>query len=531
SERTEAFFTFDLAPQEHRTLIVTLRVDERPTDAAPPASAPPVGTRAEAEAAADHAAGVLLKAFAQARDCDHAFKAALDRSIADLALLQVERDGRRFTAAGLPWFLALFGRDSLIPAIQALAFNPDISVDTPLALAHWQGTKNDERTREQPGKILHELRVGELAHLKKVSQTPDYSSVDSTLLFLIVIARHAEWTGSLEGFDALRPNIDRALGWMEAREAESERGYIEYHGVTKEGGPVNQSWRDSETGVLRADGAFPEPPLALVEVQGYAFQARTLLAGLLRRRGETDAAQKMEARALETMERFERDFWMEDEGCYCLALEKGGRQVASVSSNAAQVLWTGIASPDRARRVAERVMRDDMFSGWGVRTLSSGHPRFDPLAYQQGSVWAFDNSLIVSGLRRYGLDEAAARIVQATLDAAHSFRDERLPEFISGIGRKPGALPTKTPRADPLQAWSAGAIPFMLTELLGLRAEGFERRLRVRQPMLPPGVDTLRLDGVRVAGATVSLSFRRRDDRAEASVLEQSGKLEVAIDR
>ena len=323
--------------------------------------------------------------------------------------------------------------------------------------------------------------------------------------------------------------VDAALGWLD-RALAAGGGYVTYDGLADAGQPVNQSWRDSGTGVLRADGSYPVPPLALVEVQGYAYQAMTLVAGLLRREGDPARADALETGARELRDRFGREYWMEAESCYCLALERGGRQVASVTSNAAQVLWTGIARPDHAVRVAERVMRPDMFSGWGVRTLSAEHPAFDPLAYQQGSVWPFDNALIVSGFRRTGQDAAALQVTAATLDAACGFRGGRLPEFMAGTQREPGDNPTHTPRADPMQAWSAAAVPFMVTELLGLHGDGFARRLCVRRPLLPDGVDELVLHDLRVANGTASLRFDRRDGAVVAEVIATSGGVHVVID-
>jgi glycogen debranching enzyme len=226
-------------------------------------------------------------------------------------------------------------------------------------------------------------------------------------------------------------------------------------------------------------------------------------------------------------ERFLREFWMEHEGCYCLGLERDGRQITSITSNAAQVLWTGIATPHHARRTALRMMRPDMFSGWGVRTLSADHAAFDPLAYQQGSVWPFDNALIVSGLRHYGEDAAALRITAATLDAARGFRNGRLPEFIAGTQRQPGEGPTHTPRADPLQAWSAAAMPFMITELLGLEADGFCNALHIRRPLLPEGVDMLVLQRVPIGKVTVSLRFTRTTDRISTDVIANDGNVDI----
>ena len=498
-EHTVAHFELALEPRGCARLVATCRVDERPTAAAAP-TLPAPRPIAALRQANDTSVRALLDGYARFESPSRNLGESIARSLSDIALLEVRRGEHRFTAAGLPWFIGLFGRDSLLPAIQCLAFNPDLTPRTATALAHWQGSKADARTHEEPGKILHELRVGEKAHLHEVSQTPSYAAVDSTLLFLIAIARHAEWTGSLKLFRTLRPNVDRALDWLRRKSVQNSTGYVTYTGLADGGQPANQSWRDSGNGVLRADGSYPTPPLALVEVQGYAYQARRLIASLLRRTDEGTLAAELDAGADALRFHFLRDFWMEAEGCYCLALEKDGSQVGSVTSNAAQVLWTGIATPDHATRVAARVMQPDMFSGWGVRTLSADHPRFDPLAYQQGSVWAFDNALIVSGLRRYGQDAAALRLMAATLDASRGFRLGRLPEFIAGATRQPGDAPVHTPRADPLQAWSAGALPFMLTELLGLQADGFAKRLHIRRPRLPDGVDTLALHDVRVAG-------------------------------
>jgi len=529
SEQSIAHFEFDLDPMASQDLIVTCRVDERPAGSTPPVSARAPRTVADMRDAKEAASKALLDGYARVETSSQALGEVLARSLSDLALLEVRRGEHRFTTAGIPWFVGLFGRDSLLPTIQCLTFNPALGAHTTKALAHWQGTKNDDKTREQPGKILHELRVGELAHLHEVSQTPSYAAVDSTLLFLIAIARHVETTGDLGVFEALRSNIDRALAWLDRKAGENEAGYVTYDGLAEGDQPVNQSWRDSGTGVLRANGSYPKPPLALVEVQGYAYQARMLVASLFRRAGETGRADTLEAEAARLQVRFLKDFWMEAEGCYCLALEQDGRQVASMTSNAAQVLWTGIATPEHARRIAERIMRPDMFSGWGVRTLSADHAAFDPLAYQQGSVWAFDNSLIVSGLRRYGDDAAALRITAATLDAARGFRNSRLPEFIAGTQRLPGDGPTHTPRADPMQAWSAAAVPFMVSELLGLQVDGFAKRVTIRRPLLLDAVDRLDFHDLQVGDATVALRFMRQGVSAAVDVLDKPDSVAVEV--
>jgi glycogen debranching enzyme len=529
TEQSIAHLQLDLAPMATEELMVTCRVDERPVGSQTllSAGAPlSVAAMRQAQAAASAA---LLDGYAKIETASQSLGEVLARSLTDIALLEVRRGEHRFTTAGIPWFVGLFGRDSLLPTIQCLAYNSALGARTARALAHWQGTKDDPFTSEEPGKILHELRVGELTHLHEVSQTPSYASVDATLLFLIAVAKHVLWTGDLQVFTALRSNVDRALAWLDRKTAENAAGYVTYDGLAEGGQPINQSWRDSGTGVLRSDGSYPKPPLALVEVQGYAYQARHLIAAVLRRAGDAGPADMLEEAAARLQERFLREFWMNGEGCYCLGLEQDGRQIKSVTSNAAQVLWTGIASPDHAHRIAERMMRPDMFSGWGIRTLSADHAAFDPLAYQQGSVWPFDNALIVSGLRRYGEDAAALRVTAATLDAARGFRIGRLPEFIAGVQRLPGDAPTHTPRADPLQAWSAAAMPFMVSELLGLQADGFARRLHIRRPLLPDGVDTLALHRISVGDATVSVGFTRHADGASASVIANEGCIEVIV--
>jgi glycogen debranching enzyme len=530
TEQSIAHFQLDLEPMATEELMVTCRVDERPVGSKILPSAGALLSVAAMREAKAGASAALLDGYAAIETSSQGLGEVLARSLADIALLEVRRGEHRFTTAGIPWFVGLFGRDSLLPTIQCLAYNPALGARTTKALAHWQGTRDDPVTREQPGKILHELRVGELTHLHEVSQTPSYASVDATLLFLIALAKHVRWTGDLAIFQALRSNVDRALAWLDRKTAENAAGYVTYDGVADGGQPINQSWRDSGTGVLRSDGSYPKPPLALVEVQGYAYQARLLIAAVLRRAGDTALADALEAAAAKLRERFLREFWMEGEGCYCLGLEQDGRQITSVTSNAAQVLWTGIATPDHTRKTAERMMRPDMFSGWGIRTLSADHAAFDPLAYQQGSVWPFDNALIVSGLRRYGEDAAALRVTAATLDAARGFRNGRLPEFIAGAQRLPGDAPTHTPRADPLQAWSAAAVPFMVSELLGLAADGFARHLHIRRPLLPDGVDALVLHQVGIGDATVSLRFTRHADGASAAVIANEHGIEVIID-
>ena len=439
SGNTVANFDIILAPRQSKDLIVSFHVNETPKGKAGAVRFHPPPTLQKLRDYQKHTSKEWLAGFTKAHSSDGALNDILHRSLSDIRLLRLNRDGREFPAAGMPWFVGLFGRDSLIPSMQCLAFDR--------LLAGRQGSKTDARRHEEPGKILHELRVGEMANLGEIPQTPSYASIDSTILFLILIARHAAWTGSLDLFNELRENVDRALQWMAECGDRNGDGYIEYYGKTDKGAPVNQGWKDSEDGIVREDGSFPEPPISLVEVQGYAYLAKTSIAGLYRRAGEQTTAERLTREAEELRDRSNRDFWMEDKGCYCLALEGEGRRVSVVTSNAGQALWTGIADHDKALKTAQRLMQDDMFSGWGVRTLSDKEVRYNPLAYQLGSIWPFDNSLILAGFRRYGLDDFACRIFGSTLDAAKPFPNGRLPEFFAGTRREEGFSPAHCPRA------------------------------------------------------------------------------------
>lgn len=519
-----AVLDLDIATQETESLTVSLRIAESTRRARSRSSPSIESTRLyqrQTEAA-------WLEGFSRLASSDCRLDKVFDRSLRDLRLLWTDL-GDRFIAGGLPWFVSPFGRDSIIGALQSLPYEPAVAVDTARLFAKHQGCREDAETGEQPGKIAHELRIGEMARLGEIPQRPSYVSVDATPLFLILIARQAAWTGSLELFTDLRPQIDAAVGWLDTYGDANADGYVDYDGRTCDG-LVNQGWKDSGTAITRRGGDLPEPPIALVEVQGYVYEAKSAIADLYRRAGDERVADQLIASAEALRERFRHDFWMEDEGCYCLALEAGGRQVSVIASNAGQALWTGIADMSQARRTAERLMRPDMFSGWGIRTLSEADSSYNPINYHLGSVWPFDNALILAGFRRYGLDEPAIRIVDAMLDAADHFAYGRLPEFFVGLPREPGLFPARCPLADPLQAWSAGAVPLMIEALLGLRPEAFDNTLRIVRPLLPRSADWLELRGLRVGQASADLRFERTPNGDIATVvLHTKGELQIVV--
>jgi glycogen debranching enzyme len=450
----------------------------------------------------------------------------MERSFRSLRVLRSHLGKDAYFAAGVPWFVTLFGRDSLITALQMLAYHPPIAEQTLRLLAQYQGTREDDERDEEPGKILHELRTGELANLKVIPQTPFYGTVDATPLFLILLARHAAWTGSLQLFQDLRPHIDLALQWLNRH----HDGYLSYESHVRKN-MANKGWKDSGNAIVNEDGTLAEAPIALVEVQGYVYAAWLGIADLFERIGEHAKADRLKQNAKQLRERFNRDFWMEDKGCYALALQKNGRPAAVVSSNPGQALWTGIADETKARRTIDRLMTPDMYSGWGVRTLSTNERAYNPIAYHLGTVWPHDNSIIAAGFRRYGRDEEALRIFHGLFDAAFHFHAHQLPEVFCGFSRQEYEIPVNYPVACHPQAWAAGTLPFLVTTLLGLDPDAFAKRLRITHPVLPQGLDRLDVKGLRVGKASVDLAFQRGRTGVDAGVISVDGELEVQVEK
>jgi glycogen debranching enzyme len=454
----------------------------------------------------------------------------MDRSLGDLRVLRSTLGGKAFFCAGLPWYGTLFGRDSLIAAIETLAYEPKIAEETLRLLAEYQGTKVDDWRDEQPGKILHELRLGELANLNEIPQTPYYGSVDATPLFLILIGLHAQWTGDLSLFHDLGRHIERAFNWIATYGESTGTGYVAYQSKSSKG-LGNQGWKDSGDAIVNADGSLATPPISLVEVQGYVYLAKRVMADLYEQAGDHGTAARLLKEAGDLRTRFNRDFWLSKKGTYALALQAGKKPAAVVSSNPGQALWSGIADAAKARKVVRHLMEPDMFSGWGVRTLSSQERRYNPIGYHLGTVWPHDNAIIVAGLRRYGFDEAAGNVLTGLVRAAEHFEHHRLPETFCGFSCDQYGHPVRYPVACHPQAWAAGAVPFMLERLLGLKPSAFEKRLRIERPLLPEGVNEIELRRLRVGEASVDLRFARTPHgHVGVDVLAQHGDLQVDVD-
>ena len=533
--------TFDPPPEHHdgtalairlplpargrNRLTIRLRLDETARDDAPPPVVPHRGDRATGETAGDWLAG---RATVSSESL--LLRRIVDRGFEDLTALTTTIGGERFFAAGVPWFVTLFGRDSIITALEVLPYETRVAEDTLRLLARLQGTRVDRWRDEAPGKILHELRIGEYARTGEIPYTPYYGSVDSTPLFLVLLAEHARWTGSLDLFHELRDAAEAALGWLDSEHADTNGdGFVDYRSSSTRG-LVNQGWKDSGDAIVTADGSLADPPIALVEVQGYAFLARRLMADLFERDGDHDRAARLRDEAERLRRAVERRFWDDDLGTYALALQRDDVPAAVVTSNPGHLLWTGLAGSDRAARTVARLLADDMASGWGIRTLSSDARAYNPIGYHLGTVWPHDNAIIATGFRRYGHDDAALRVFEGLVEAAMDFDGYRLPEAFAGFGRETLQIPVRYPVACHPQAWAAGAIPMVLAALLGLVPDGFERRLRIVRPILPGFVDLVELRGIRVGGLSADLRFRREGDRVRVDITRTDDGLDVQVE-
>ena len=522
-------FEWTIPPGGDRTLVVrvTSEVPEaelavarrRP---APPPSLPP--NDPEAAHRAWHGTSTSLSS--SHAGAERAFR----RGMSDLRLLidPGPGEGERYIAAGIPWYDTLFGRDSIITALQLLSIRPQVASDTLSVLARLQATEPDDWRDAEPGKILHELRTGEMALTNEIPHTPYYGSVDSTPLFLILLSEYERWTGDLALVDRLWSSAVAALEWIDRHGDADGDGFVEYR-RRSERGLINQGWKDSADAIRWADGRLAEGPIALAEVQGYVYQARRGMARLARRRGETDLAARLDHDAATLQERFEAAFWLDGPATYAVALDGEKQAVDSVTSNAGHVLWSGIASPEHAAGVAASLMSPEMFSGWGIRTLSASMAGYNPISYHNGSIWPHDNAICATGLWRYGYSEEASRVAAALLEATQYFRDARLPELFCGFDRASSPYPVPYPVACSPQAWASGATFQLVEAMLGLVPDAANHELQLQDPVLPPWLPDVRLENLVVGDAVVDLLIRRSDGSTGVSVLRRSGDIDVVV--
>jgi len=421
-------------------------------------------------------------------------KSIYKRSLVDLAALRFSppvAGGRSLPAAGLPWFMTMFGRDSILTSLQSLPFTPELAAATLRALGDWQGSRVDDFRDEDPGRILHEMRYGEMAAFEERPHSPYYGSVDATPLYLVLLDEYERWTGDRKLVRDLEHEARAALHWIDTyADIPGGTGYIWYKRRNEQTGLENQCWKDSWNSISFSDGRLPGFPRATCEVQGYAYDAKVRAARLARSVWKDEAfAAELEHQAAELKRRFNRDYWVEDGGYYALALDPDGNKVDSLTSNNGHLLWSGIVEENKAKRVVDNLLGPRMFSGWGIRTLAEGEGRFNPIGYHVGTVWPFDNSFIAWGLRRYGYPQDAAQVAAGILDAAELFNG-RLPEAFGGYDRAQTKYPVQYPTACSPQAWSTGAPLLLIRTMLGLEPIGDHL---IVDPALPTSIGHLEL--------------------------------------
>ncbi|MGL5167033.1 MAG: amylo-alpha-1,6-glucosidase [Afipia sp.] len=515
-----ASYHLDLAPQQTTSLFVAASCNK-------PATHKPIpffrGLLAHRREMRQSTAGATT-----IETSNNIFNEVLCQASADLNMLMTETPEGRYPYAGIPWYSTTFGRDALITAMQMLWVDPRIARGVLKRLAAYQATTVDPLADAEPGKILHEMRGGEMAALREVPFGKYYGSVDSTPLFVLLAGLYVERTGDDETLRELWPAIEAALRWIDGAGDPDQDGFVEYRRASEQG-LANQGWKDSFDAIFHADGQLAEGYIALAEVQGYVFAGKQLATRSARRLGLLDRAAKLETEALNLAERFEQAFWCEELGTYALALDGAKKPCKVKTSNAGQVLFTGIAREDHVRIVAADLLRPHFFTGWGIRTVACGEARYNPMSYHDGSIWPHDNALIVLGLARYGLKHSVEQVFKGLFDAATYMDLRRLPELFCGFQRERRQGPTLYPVACAPQAW-ASATPFTLLEAaLGLEFDPERGEIRLRNPRLPAFLNEVILRDLQLGDSSVDLRVRRQGEDVSLEVLRTRGKIQVSI--
>ena len=468
----------------------------------------------------------LSKSFPLISSSNSRFSDWIARSTSDLEMMVAGNPEPNYPYAGVPWFSTVFGRDGIITALQTLWLNPDIARGVLEFLASTQAEKTDPVADSEPGKILHEMRASEMAVLGEVPFRRYYGSVDATPLFVMLAGAYFNRTGDIPFIQRLWPHVERALHWIDKYGDLDGDGFVEYKRNAAKG-LVQQGWKDSDDSVFHEDGKIAEPPIALCEVQGYVYAAKLAAAKLTRILGNVDYCCDLELQAESLRTNFESHFWCSDLGTYALALDGRKKPCRVRTSNAGHALFTGIASTDRARQIAETLMKPESFTGWGIRTVACTESRYNPLSYHNGSMWPHDNSIIAHGLAKYGHKKQAGEILLSLLDLSSEVELHRLPELICGLKRRAGEGPTRYPVACAPQAWAAAAPFFILEACLGLSVKAEQGQIVFDRPCLPDGISQLSIRNLRCAKATVDLLLERRGDSVLVQCESKLGDVEV----
>ncbi|MCT7949591.1 amylo-alpha-1,6-glucosidase [Ancylothrix sp. C2] len=512
--------------QPHQTEIIGYRlqmfINNRPASVINP----PV-TLTQAKAAESQEEQLWTHESTHIRSDKNTFNEIIERAEEDLYILRQTFGKNTALSAGVPWFSTLFGRDSIIAASQTLMLNPKLARDTLQILAEYQGKKDDEWRDEQPGKILHEIRYGEMARCEEIPHTPYYGTVDATPLWLMLYAEYFAWTNDKELLEELWPNALAAMEWIDRNCQQT--GYLSYDRQSKRG-LDNQGWKDSGDCIVDRQGKRATGPIALSEVQGYVYAAKIRLAEIARLKKRLDLADRWQEDARNLKQRFNRDFWVEDLDFCALALDGEGKPVDSITSNPGHCLQLGIFELEKAHSVAERLRAPDMFNGWGIRTLSSKSPAYNPMGYHIGSVWPHDNSLIAIGLRSLGLVEQAIEIGEGLLDMTRVQAYKRPPELFCGYERQDNNRPVRYPVACSPQAWATGSIFQLLQMMVNLVPDAPNNCLHIIDPTLPERINKISLSNLKIGNTILDLEFERSGNTTACRVAKKRGNLRVVIE-
>jgi glycogen debranching enzyme len=521
-DSNSARFDLSLGAQQNETLYLSADCQ-----AAPRAR---VASRAhdEAQAALTSAVEAGQRQQARVTTGNEEFNRWLNRSAADLQMMITETEHGLYPYAGVPWFSTVFGRDGIITALQMLWLNPDVAKGVLAYLAAFQADHSDPRRDAEPGKILHETRAGEMAALGEIPFGRYYGSVDSTPLFVMLAGAYYQRTADRAFMEKLWPHVERALEWMQTAGDPDGDGFLEY-ARRSPNGLVQQGWKDSHDSVFHQDGTMAEPPIALCEVQGYAYAAWQAAAEIASVLGDRTRSEMLRGRARQLRERFEEAFWLPDLGTYALALDGKKRPCRVLSSNPGHCLYTGIAGPTRAGEVARTLLSEASFCGWGIRTLAAGETRYNPMSYHNGSVWPHDNALGAAGMARYGLREEPLRVLEGLFTAANFLDLQRMPELFCGFPRRSGEGPTLYPVACLPQAWASGSVFMLLQACLGMSIDTPASEVRFENPVLPEWLPEVRITNLRVGDGLADLLLERHPHDVGVTVLRRQGRLRVNV--
>lgn len=518
-----ATYSFTLAPREEKSLNVTVTCQEEHTQ--------PLSTGFDESM--DQSMLELQETrsqFCSVTSSHAAFNRWFCRSASDVQMMIRGNPEGAYPYAGVPWFSTVFGRDALVTAMQCLWAAPWIAESVLKYLALHQAVEVTPRQEAEPGKILHEMRHGEMANLNEVPFGLYYGSVDSTPLFVLLAGMYFDRTGNKELLESIWPNVLAALDWIDVYGDADHDGFVEYQ-ARSEKGLIHQGWKDSHDAVFHSDGTLANAPIALCEVQGYVYGARLAAARIAKSLGQAELAQKQIVQAQRLQQQFESEFWDDDLGSYVLALDANKKPCRVLTSNAGQALFTGIVSRERAGRLVTTLLDEKLFCGWGIRTVASNEIRYNPMSYHNGSVWPHDNSLIAAGLARYGFKEQAGKLLAATLDASTFMELNRLPELFCGFHKRPGVEgPTLYPVACSPQAWSAGAAYLFVDACLGMTFSVANKTVHLSNPRLPDTIDEIKLAGLRIGNATMDVKVYRISSGVAAEMLDSHGEARLELE-